>query len=98
MSPSTIRISQISHRLLKELAKQTKQSMVDVLDKALDCYRRELFFEQLNSGYAALRADQEAWAEHSAERKLWEATNADGLDADEHWTEDGRCLDQESKS
>jgi hypothetical protein len=45
--------------------------------------------------YAALRADTEAWAEELKERKLWEATLMDGLDPDERWAEDGRCLTPE---
>ncbi len=79
--------SEAAHLILKELAEQTGQT--------LDAYRRKLFFEQLNAGYAELRADPEAWAEHLAERKLWDATLMDGLDPDEHWTEDGRCLTPE---
>jgi hypothetical protein len=95
MSAPTIPISEVSHQLLKELAEQTGQTMTDVLDKALDAYRRKLFLEQMNAGYAALRADPEAWADHVAERKLWDATLMDGLDPGEHWTEDGRCLTPE---
>lgn len=90
MSVPMVSISEASHQLLKELAEQTGQTMMDVLDKALDAYRRKLFFEQMNVGYAELRADPEAWAEHQAERKLWDATLMDGLEPDEHWTEDGR--------
>jgi hypothetical protein len=96
MSAPTVPISEASHRILKELAEQTGQSMLDVLDKALDAYRRKLFFEQMNAGYADLRADPEAWAEHLAERKQWDATLMDGLDPDEHWTEDGRCTTPEN--
>jgi hypothetical protein len=92
MSAPTVPISEASHQLLKELAERTGQTMADVLDKALDAYRRQVFFEQLNAGYAEMRADPEAWAEHLAERKLWDATLMDGLDPDEHWTEDGRCI------
>src|SRR6184192_1596408 len=92
MSAPTVRISEASHQILKELAEQTGQTMTDVLDKALDAYRRKLFFEQMDAGYAELRADPEAWAEHLAERKQWDATLMDGLDANEHWTDDGRCL------
>jgi hypothetical protein len=95
MAAPTIRISKASHQVLKELAEQTGQTMMDVLDRALDAYRRKLFFEQLNAGYAELRADPEAWAEHLAERKLWDTTLMDGLDPDEHWTEDGRCVTPE---
>jgi hypothetical protein len=97
MSTPTVPISDASHRLLRELAEQTGQTMTDVLDKALDVYRRKVFFEQLNAGYAALRADPEAWAELEAERKLWDTTLMDGLDPDERWTEDGRCLTPEQE-
>src|SRR2546426_6079413 len=92
MSVPTVPISEASYQLLKELAEQTGQTMMDVLDKALDAYRRKLFFEQLNAGYADLRADPVAWGEHLAERKLWDTTLMDGLTPDEQWSEDGRCL------
>jgi hypothetical protein len=92
MSTPTIPISETSQRLLSELAARTGESASNVLDKALDAYRRKLFFEELNAGYAELRADPKAWAEHEAERKLWDATLMDGLDPAERWTEDGRCL------
>jgi hypothetical protein len=95
MSEPTVRISEASYQLLNQLAEKTGQPAVDVLDQALDAYRRKLFYEQLNAGYAELRADPEAWAEHLAERKLWDTTLMDGLDSDEHWTEDGRCLSSE---
>jgi hypothetical protein len=95
MSAPTVRISDASHKILKELAEQTGQTLMDALDKAVDAYRRKLFFEQMNAGYAELRADPEAWAQHLAERKLWDATLMDGLDPDEQWTEDGRCLGPE---
>lgn len=88
MSAPTVHISEASHRILQELAERTGQTMMDVLDKALDAYRRKVFLDQLNAGYAELRADPEAWAEHLAERKLWDATLMDGLDPDEHWTDD----------
>jgi hypothetical protein len=52
-----------------------------------------MFFEQLNAGYAELRADAAAWAEHEADRALWDVTLLDGLDRDESWTEDGRPKD-----
>jgi predicted transcriptional regulator len=91
MSAPTVQISESSHRRLKELAEQTGQPMADVLDKALDAYCRQVFFEQLNAGYAELRADPAAWAAHQSELKQWDATLMDGLDPGERWTEDGRC-------
>lgn len=97
MSMPTVPISETSHKTLKELAERTGQTMTEVLDKALDAYRRKLFFEQMNAGYAELQADPKAWAEHLAERGLWDATLMDGLDPDESWTEDGRRLNPEDE-
>jgi hypothetical protein len=95
MSMPSVPISEASQRLLQELAQQTGQPMTDILDQALDAYRRQLFFEGLKADYAALKADPEAWSDELAERKLWEATLEDGLDPDERWTADGRCLTPE---
>lgn len=93
MAAQTVRISETSHRILKTMAEQTGQSMMDVLDRALEAYRRKQFFDQMNAGYAELQAEPEAWAEHLAERKAWDATLMDGMEADE--TEDGRCVTRE---
>jgi hypothetical protein len=41
MSAPTICISEASHQILKELGDQTGLTMMDVLDKALDAYRRK---------------------------------------------------------
>jgi hypothetical protein len=98
MFASSVPISEASYQLLQQLAEQTGQSTVDLLDKALDAYRRKLFFDQLNAGYAELRADPKAWADHLAECKQWDVTLKDGLDADEKWTEDGRCLFPEQRA
>jgi hypothetical protein len=91
ISEPTVRISEASYQVLKELAEQTGETMMDVLDHALDDYRRKVFLDAVNAGYAALKAVPEAWAEHLAERELWDVTLMDGLDPDERWSEDGRC-------
>src|SRR5271154_4080517 len=95
MSKVTVEISETSDAMLRELAKQTGQSIVEVLDKALAAYRREVFFEQMNAGYAELRADPQAWEEFEKDRKEWDGTLMDGLDADERWTQDGKSLPAE---
>jgi hypothetical protein len=61
------------------------------MDETLDNTCRKEYFEELNADFARLRADPAAWAEGLAERKLWEATLMEGLDAAELWTEDGTC-------
>jgi hypothetical protein len=74
------------------MAEQSGETMLEILDKALDAYRRRMFFENLNAGYAALKTDSGAWAAVQEERKVWEATLTDGLDPGERWEEDGQCI------
>lgn len=76
----TITISEAAQQLLQELADLEKTSAEVVLDRALENYRRELFWKQTNEAYGALKADPEAWAEELAERELWEQTIADGVE------------------
>ena len=89
MSTPTIFLSEASQQILKELAEQTGQTVTEVLDKALDAYRRKLFFEQLNTAYAALRADPVAWADVEKERRSMDGCLMDGLDPKECWGEAG---------
>jgi predicted transcriptional regulator len=97
MSAQTVPISEVSHQALQELARQTSQPVEAILDRAIEDYRRKVFFETLNAGYAALRADPQAWAEELEERKVGDATLMDGLDPDERWTEDGRVIAPEER-
>jgi len=46
----------------------------------LEASRRLRMLAEANAAYAALRANPTAWREEQAERRLWEATLADGLD------------------
>ena len=54
--------------------------MQAVLDDAIEQYRRDKFFRELDRGYAQLQANPAAWQEELAERRLWDATLMDGLD------------------
>jgi hypothetical protein len=47
---------------------------------AVEDYQRKRFFAVLNAGYAALRADPEAWQEEVAERAAWDVTLLCGLE------------------
>ncbi len=80
MPTTTVRISEQTHQLLGRLAKQEGLSMQAVIEKALDMYRRRQFLQALNSAYASLKHDQDAWKEVQRERSMWEATLGDGLD------------------
>jgi len=81
MAISTFDISEQSNALLVELTQKTGRSPSDVIEQALVAYRRQVFFEEMNAGYEALRADASAWAEHESERVKCDAAMADGLES-----------------
>jgi hypothetical protein len=55
-------------------------SLTGALARAVKAYERELFMDQLNAGFAALRADPKAWAEYVAETRLFDNASSDGLE------------------
>ena len=73
-----IRISPRSKATLRELAKREGKPMQTVLDEAIEPYRRDTFFRELNESYLRLQADPEAWKQELAERQEWDATLMDG--------------------
>ena len=83
MPGATVRITETSRELLRELARCTDSTMQDVIELALVEYQKRLFWEQATHDFQALRDDPAAWAEEVAERERWDATLKDGLDAEE---------------
>jgi hypothetical protein len=79
MSTTTIRISKETLDVLRSLAAREGTPMQEVLEKAIEAYRRKRLLEMGNLAYAALKDDPKAWEQELAERKLWENTLADGL-------------------
>jgi predicted transcriptional regulator len=80
MDSLTVRISRSTHAELRALAEETDESMTEILDKAIDLYRRKRFLDGLNADFAALRQNKAAWEEELAERDSLDATLADGLE------------------
>jgi predicted transcriptional regulator len=80
MASTTVRVSEHTHDVLRKLAEATGEPLQKVLERAVENYRREQFFAELDEAYARLQADPVAWEEELAERALWETTLADGLD------------------
>ena len=82
----TAKISDPTHSTLKQISEKTGKPMQLVLDEAVELYRREKFFEELNRGVLAVKADTGAWEEELTERALFEGTLTDGLsdDSGEH--------------
>ena len=76
----TVRINRSTHAVLRALAEETDESMTDVLDQAIEAYRKRRFLAGLNADFAALRGDQDAWTEELAERAEWDAALSDGIE------------------
>lgn len=94
MPSATIRISDNSRNILKELATQDGLSMQTVLEKAIEAYRRKLFLEEINKAYEAIRQDQDAWGQLTEDQEDLDSTLGDGLQADEDWSQNGTALNQ----
>lgn len=80
MKTSTVRIGRHAHEILRELSARTGQPAREILRIALEEYRRKLFLEELNRGFAALKRNKRAWREELMERRVWDGALADGLD------------------
>jgi predicted transcriptional regulator len=83
----TVRVSEATHARIRDLAARLDQPLARVLDAAVREYERNLFWEQYRRDVDTLTSDAGAWAAQQAEDRLWEATSADGLDAEEVWTD-----------
>lgn len=78
--PATVRISDSSRALLGELAREAGKSMTDILDEALETYRRDRFFAEAASAYESLSSVEETT--YRDELASLDGTVADGLDTE----------------
>ncbi|HTU21038.1 MAG TPA: hypothetical protein VMG10_23500 [Gemmataceae bacterium] len=77
---SNVRISESTHATLRSLADEEGDTLQVVLDRAVEEYRRRLFWERVEAAAGDLRKDSTAWQEELTERRAWDATLADGMD------------------
>ena len=80
MSGLTVRIDEVSHKVLREMAEMRGSSMQALLAQAIEELRRKLLLDEINQGFAALRQDPKAWKQEQDERAAWDATLSDALD------------------
>lgn len=76
---TTVRISPHSHILLGELSRVTGSPMTEILDAALEGYRRQCLLDQANAAYEVLATDAQAWDAYRQEVESLDATASDGL-------------------
>ncbi len=77
---SQVRVSETTHKALQALSSKEGKTMQDIIDKAIEDYRRKNFLEGLSQDFQALQEDPEAWKEHEEEMALWDNTLQDGLE------------------
>jgi predicted transcriptional regulator len=80
MASTTVRVSERTHQVLRELAAAKGEPLQQVLEEAVERYRRVQFFADLRDAYARLAAQPAAWNDELAERAELESTLEDGLD------------------
>lgn len=80
MASTTIRISSETRETLRRLSAQTGRRLQDLVDEAVERYRRDVFLKEANAAFLCLRSDAMAWVEEERERRAWELTLADGLE------------------
>ena len=80
MTTTTIRVSTKTRDALNELARTAGVPMQQVLEQAIETYRRQRLLAEANAAYAALREDAAAWDDLARERAAWDATLSDGLE------------------
>ena len=79
MSGVTMKISRETHRLIESVARHEGKSMQDVVEQAVEAYRRAQMLRETNQAYRRLRRGRQAWRGETAEREILEGTLADGL-------------------
>lgn len=87
MATPDYQINDGTGRALVTLSQLTGKSISEILEKAVEEYRRKLFFEGVDKDFAGLRADPDAWSEEVQERRLSENSLMDGLDPNDLWTD-----------
>ena len=77
---TTAKISLETACILERLQRRYHKPKTVLIDLALKKYEDELLLEEINKGYARLRADKTAWEDELNERQELEGTVEDGLE------------------
>lgn len=77
---TTAKISPKTARILDRLQRRYHKPKTILIDLALQKYEEQILLEEINEGYARLKADKKAWKEELKDRQELEGTVGDGLD------------------
>lgn len=79
MATTTVRISKETKRKLDEEAKARGIPLTAVLDLLVEEARRRRRLDEINRGYAMMKANEADWEAELQQRTEWDATLEDGL-------------------
>lgn len=75
---TTIRVTSQARDTVRELSQITGKRQQEVVDEAVEAYRRQVLLDKANTAYAALRSDSKPWDDELEERAAWDTTLTDG--------------------
>ncbi len=76
---TSVQISETSLEIVRNISERNGLQISDVLDKAVEIYRREVFLDDTNRAFETLKEKSVSWQEELDERALWEDTLSDGV-------------------
>lgn len=76
---TTVRVREHVHATLQALSKEMDESIQDIVEEAVEAFRRQRMLDQHNEAYAALKADPQRWQDELEERRGWDRATADRL-------------------
>ena len=79
---TNIQISARSLDVIRQISERKGLDVSEVLDCAVETYRREVLLDETSMAFHALKENAEAWVEELNERELWETSIGDGLESE----------------
>ena len=80
MGSVNVRIHDKTYNIISEIACKNGESRQDILDRAIEDYRRKQFIMEANKAYDILKNNPEKWQSEKKEREEWDVTLNDGLE------------------
>lgn len=76
----SVRVSERCKRVIEELAESMEISQTEVIQKAVEALRRELYFRQMKEDFEAIAADGKMASMVAEENALFDSATSDGIE------------------
>jgi len=83
MMATTVRVEDDLATTLRELSIEEHRPIGQVIQAAVEQYRKEKFWREVEASVAKLRADPVAWRDYQDEIRFFEGGSMDGLEGEE---------------